>query len=427
MTVFSDIVAASLWLICTALAVIGCGYALFAAACTRRLGSASSASGAVHDAAAENAVANWPSVSVLKPLYGAEPDLLAHLESFVRQDYPGAVEVVLGVQNAADPAAEIVEELIRRNPERRIVLVKNPELHGANRKISNLINTRATASHDILVLADSDMRVEADYLTRVVGELRRPGVGLVTCLYHGLPVGGLWSRLSAMAIDHHFLPSVLVGMRLGLAKPCFGSTIALSAATLDRIGGFQAFSDQLADDYAMGAAVRGLGLAVAVPPMVLAHACVERSAGELLRHELRWQRTIRLVDPLGFAGAVVTHPLPLALLGGLLAPTAGAFWAGSSATWIFGFSSLGLIALVLACRLLVQIQVDRVLGLQVRPPLAGHMRAVGTNRLVWGPPRDVLSFAIYVASFLPGRMTWRGARFGVHSDGTMTKPMDGGT
>ena len=121
------------------------------------------------------------------------------------------------------------------------------------------------------MLADSDIVVEPDYLARVVAALGEPGVGLVTCLYRGLANAGSWSRLAAAAIDLHFLPSVLVGVTAGLAQPCFGSTIALRRETLEAIGGFAAFNDQLADDYAIGAAVRRLGLRSAIPPMLVGH------------------------------------------------------------------------------------------------------------------------------------------------------------
>lgn len=395
--------AASLWPICTILTAIACLYTVFSASCVARL-----AAELRRRAAPPVVTPEWPTVSILKPLYGAEPELLEHLASFCRQDYPGAFEVVLGVHSADDPAAAVAATLIERNPDRAVHLVIDPTLHGTNHKISNLINIRAQARHDVLVLADSDMRVTPDYLRRVVGALGQPGVGLVTCLYRGLPVAGLWSRLSAMAIDTHFLPSVLTGMRLGLAKPCFGSTIALAAATLDRIGGFQAFRDQLADDYAMGAAVRGLGLSVAVPPLVVGHACTETSLGDLYAHELRWQRTIKLVDPAGFAGAVVTHPLPLALLAATLGVAAGAQMA----------SSLGLIVAALACRLLVQIQVDRAL----EPDRSERDWRSALGRLALLPARDLLSFVVYLASFLRGTLTWRGERFDVRGDGTMTEP-----
>jgi ceramide glucosyltransferase len=196
-----------------------------------------------------------------------------------------------------------------------------------------------------------------------------------------------------MAIDHHFLPNVLVGLRLGLAQPCFGSTIALTRETLDRIGGFGAFANQLADDYAIGKAVRGLGLRVAIPPIIVDHVCSEQTWLGLVGHELRWTRTIRLIDRAGHAGSIVTHPLPFALAGvGLNGPDA---------------ISLGIVALALVCRALAPVQISR-------------MRGSGRGPLWLIPFRDLFGFAIFLASFLPGRVTWRGQRFAVRSDGTLT-------
>lgn len=370
-----------LWLICTAFSTMGCVYALFAAVCLRRL--------TTH--APSVARSPYPSVSILKPLYGAEPRLLENLSSFAQQNYGGSFEVLFGVQAPSDPAVNSVNELMERQLGAPLKLVVNSALHGPNRKVSNLINMARVACGDVIVLADSDIRVGREYLSNVIEALDRPGVGLVTCLYRGLSVAGPWSRLSAMAIDYHFMPSVLVGLRLSLAKPCFGSTIALRRHTLDRIGGFEAFADCLADDYAMGAAVRSLGYDLAIPPIVLDHTCFEASFSELLAHELRWARTIRRVDPLGFAGSAVTHPVPLALLVLLLVPDS---------------IGVGLLVASLACRLLVQIQADRVLG-------------SGARRFWWGPLRDILSFAVFLASFWPGGVSWRGHRYVVGRDGTL--------
>jgi len=249
--------------------------------------------------------------------------------------------------------------------------------------------------HDLVVIADSDIRVEADYLQRLAGALAEPGVGLVTCLYRGMASGGVWSRLAAMGINYHFLPSVLVGLALGRADPCFGSTMALRRETLARIGGFEAFVNHLADDHAIGAAVRRDAGRIAVPRMVLGHLCRERSAGEMLRQELRWARTLRLLDPAGFFGSAVTHPLPFALLA--LALSAGALWG------------VGTVLLALFCRLLLQSQVDRVIG-----PIGA-----GSGSFWLGPIRDLLSFAIFVASHFTDAVTWRGQRFRVNRDGTL--------
>jgi ceramide glucosyltransferase len=334
-----------------------------------------------------------PSLTLLKPLCGAEPGLEANLASFCNQDYPGPVQIVLGIQDPEDPAATVAKRLIAAFPQIDIDLTVDARSHGANRKISNVINSISQSRGQIVVLSDSDIRVAPTYLGQITAALQAPGIGLVTCLYRGLPIAGMWSRLAAAEIDHRFLPSVLVGLRLGLAKPCFGSTIALRTETLGRIGGFAAFADQLADDYAIGAAVRQIGLQVAIPPMVVDHVCSERSFAELARRELRWARTIRLVDPLGYAGSVVTHPLPFAL--------AAAGLAGLSP------ASLAILALVLACGFLVPLQFARSLG--------------GGRVPVWlTPARDLLSFAIYVASFLPWLVSWRGRRYKIGPGGTLS-------
>jgi ceramide glucosyltransferase len=288
---------------------------------------------------------DFPRVSILKPLHGDELELSKNLEALCRLDYPGEIELVFGVQDPDDPAIRQVKALQERFPAMAISLVIDSREHGTNRKISNVMNIARAARHDVLILSDSDIGIDSDYLRRTVTELAQPGVGLVTCLYRGAPRSGLWPALSAMAIDYNFLPNVIVGLKSGLARPCFGSTIALRRSVLKQIGGFEAFVDHLADDHAIGEAVRALGLQVAVAPMLVTHACVERSLGELLMHELRWSRTIRAVAGPGFAGMVVTHPLPLALLG----------------VWALGISPSTTIFMLaaLTSRLLLRHQVDR--------------------------------------------------------------------
>jgi len=381
---FTSTIMTCLWLICTSLTIIGSAYASFAAILLGRFFARSPIT--------EEPI-HAPLVTILKPLCGAEPELEANLASFCHQIYPGQVQIVLGIQDSADPAAAIARRLISAHSHVAIDVEINAQSHGANRKISNVLNSVTHSRGEITVLSDSDIRVRPDYLRQITDALHAPGVGLVTCLYRGLPITGVWSRLAAAEIDHRFLPSVLVGLRLGLAKPCFGSTMALRAETLRRIGGFAAFADQLADDYAIGAAVRQLGLEVAIPPMVVDHVCSEHSFVELARRELRWARTIRLVDPLGYRGSVVTHPLPFALV--------------AAALQGFAPASLAILGLVLACGLLVPLQFARSLG--------------GGRVPIWlTPVRDLLSFVIFLVSFLPWRIMWRGRRYKVSSDGTLT-------
>src|SRR6185437_1563294 len=183
------------------------------------------------------------SVTILKPLHGAEPDLPIRLTSFCQQDYGGSVQLLCGVHDSTDPAVEAVGLAKRRNPDSEIGLVADPSEYGSNRKVSNLANMLSAARYDVLVISDSDIAVGPDYLTSIVSELRKPDVGCVTCLYHGMPGPGRWSRQAAFAINSHFLPNAVFGLTMRLAHPCFGSTIAMRRSMLARLGGFRAFSD----------------------------------------------------------------------------------------------------------------------------------------------------------------------------------------
>ncbi len=335
--------------------------------------------------------ASSPAVTILKPLNGAEPRLFENLSSFCVQDYPSPVQVICGVQDSQDAAIGAVERLKASFPAADLQLVVDQTAHGANLKVANLINMARHARHDCIVLADSDIGVEPRYLQQVTAALAASGVGAATCLYHGVAATGFWSRLSALAIDAHFLPNVLVGLRTGLAAPCFGSTIALTRERLAEIGGFEAFADRLADDYAIGDAVRARGLRVAMPNMLVAHGCSATSLVDLWRQEVRWARTIRAVDPLGYAGSLVTHPLAWAL---------AAVASGSPALG----ASVG--ALAIASRMMLLRAVRGNFGL-----------AAPSYWLV--PARDLLSFAVFVWSFCGRDLTWRGRSYHMRANGRL--------
>jgi len=335
----------------------------------------------------------WPAVTVIKPLHRQTGGLADSLATFFSHDYPGAVQFLFGVADGADPAAGVVLDLKVRRPDLDIELLVDPRTHGANRKVSNLINLARAARHPVLVLSDADISVAPNYLRRVVVALSQPGVGAVTCFYSGAPDAGVWAALAAMAIDYHFMANAIVGRTLGLAAPCFGSTIAMTRETLARIGGFEAFRDHLADDYEVGRAVRALGMEIAIPPMTVAHHCHESGFGELFRHEIRWARTVRLIDPAGYCGSAVTNPFPLAI----------AAWA------LLGFSAapLALIFIILGVRIAAKFAIDGATGVRAGP---------------WWllPARDMLSFAVFAASFAGSSVEWQGQRFRVSRNGVLT-------
>jgi ceramide glucosyltransferase len=340
---------------------------------------------------------SFPPVTIVRPLHGKEWALLGNLVSFCRQDYPGPVQFLFGVHDCADPALQAVDELRQLFPEADITVVADARLHGPNRKISNILNMLPQARHDVLVFADSDVSVTPDYLRHAIGELQKPGVGLVTCAYRGQPDPGFWPRLSARASNYHFLPSVVTGLALGLARPCFGQTIAMRRDTFDKIGGFAPFAHHLAEDHAIGEAVRAIGEKVVIPPFPISHACVEASFTQLIVHELRWSRTIRRIDPLGHLGSAVIHPFAFALL-------AVAFSGGATWTWL-------LVLVALVARLGLTLRTDHAL----RQPYSG---------LGWLPLWDIVAFAIFIASFRSSRVIWRGFSFKVDGNGLLSAAQD---
>lgn len=338
------------------------------------------------------AVASEAAVTLLKPLHGAEPRLEANLATFLMQRHFGPIQLICGVASADDPAIAAVEALRRAHPDADIELVIDPTCHGASGKVSNLVNMAKRAKHSMLVLSDGDIAVGIDYLARVLDALDTPGVGAVTCFYHGRGDAGFWSRVAAAGLSWQFVPSAVFGAAMGLAKPCMGSTIALRRETLDAIGGFARFADVLADDHAIGAAVRETGLEVAIPPMLVIHASDEPSLGALFRHELRWAATVRGVTPAAaYLGSAITYPLPFALLALPFAPLSAA---------------LGIV-LVLLARIAVTGTSDRLTGERTAP--------------LWLLPfRDCLSFGVFIASFFARSVDWRGARLTMTGNGRMS-------
>jgi ceramide glucosyltransferase len=326
-------------------------------------------------------------VTLLKPLLGLEPRLRENLASFLDQDWPAPIQIVAGANRADDPALPLARDLSTH-----IVITADAPPLGANAKIANLGNMMPAAAYDLLILSDSDVAVPRDYVARVVAALEQPEVAAVTCVYRGRGDVGHWSRFAAAMVSYQFAPSVVMSYALGVEQACMGSTIALHRATLHRIGGFEAFADSLADDYAIGREVCGLGLRVVpAPRMVLAHGCAETSFAEVWRHELRWAATIRGANFFGHLGSLLTHPLPLSLLAVPLMPGAGAAAVAS--------------ALLIRCYLART--VDHWVGEQTAP-------------IWWLPARDLLSFGVFIASFATRTVDWRGAKLRIGPRGRVT-------
>jgi ceramide glucosyltransferase len=330
--------------------------------------------------------ASRPGITVLRPMCGIEPLLEQALISCFTIDYPD-YQIVFGIQDPLDPALAVLERVRARYPERDVAVVIDGTPHGQNRKVANLINMLPSAKHEIVVISDSDIHAPSDYLDSLVGELQKPGTGMVCSLYTGLPgVSGLFERLGALQITHAFLPGVLMSRLMG-RQDCLGSTVMMTRDILARTGGFEALADLLAEDNALGRKVLDLGLDIRLSHAVAAATVPENTMQDLWRHETRWTRTIRGLAPYALAASTLQYPLFWALLAVLC--------SGAD-----GWSAL----LFLFCWLARVVAAGGIEAL-LRPRMRGLMPPAP----VWiYPLRDVLSVTEIVATYGIDNVVWRG-------------------
>ena len=328
-----------------------------------------------------------PPVSILKPLKGADPGMYESFRSHCLQAYR-EYEIIFGVSDPGDPALELVRRLQSEFPHVAIRIVVCKRILGTNVKVSNLVQMLGEAIYEYIVVNDSDIRVPADYLRQVIAPLHDSNVGLVTCLYRGVPGRSLGSRLEALGIETDFMGGVLAARTLehGI-RFAMGSTLAFSKKTLQSIGGLEPLLDYLADDYELGARVAAAGREVVLANVVVETFLPDYGLLPFFRHQLRWARTIRDKRRWGYAGLLLTFGIPWALLAVLLA-------RGAWEAWLLLF-------IILARRVsTAAFLCARVL----------HDRRI--FRDFWLIPlRDCIALLIWIASFTGRTVSWRGDSF----------------
>ena len=328
-----------------------------------------------------------PPVSILKPLKGTDPDIYESFRSHCLQNYP-EYEIIFGGSDPDDPAVASVQQLQREFPDRSIQLVVCPNKLGANVKVSNLEQMLPAAHYQHLLVNDSDIHVESDYLRRVVAPLADLHVGMVTCLYRGVAASTVGSQLESLGISTDFCAGVLVarqlegGLRFGL-----GSTLAFRRSDLEKIGGFRSIVDFLADDYELGRRIADLGLQVVLADTVVETHLPAYDLRGFWVHQLRWARGVRDSRAGGYLGLVSTYGLMWGLLTVL---------ASRAAVW-----SWAVLAAIIVLRMAVALSVG--LGVLRDRHLLRHLWLL--------PVRDLVAVAVWVASLTGHTVTWRGDRF----------------
>lgn len=326
-------------------------------------------------------------VSILKPLKGCDPEMYEAFRSHCLQQYESPYEIIFGVNDAEDEAIPFVRRLQQEFPQHAISLVVCAEVLGANRKVSNLVQMMRQAKYAHVLVNDSDITVPRDYLSRVMRWFSDPQVGLVTCLYRARPAKTIWSKLESLGVLLDFMPGALTARIVeGRVRFGLGSTLAVSRAALEKIGGFETLVDFLADDYELANAIVKAGYQVVVPDTIVETNVHDYTFQEFWDHQLRWGRTVRSSRAGGYFGLVVTFGLFWAVV-----------WALVSAGSLIALAAIGV---MIALRWIL---------------VAAYASALGDTYAAksWWlvPLRDLISPIVWLCSIGGSRIVWRGERF----------------
>jgi ceramide glucosyltransferase len=336
---------------------------------------------------------NQEPISILKPLAGLDDGLEENLRTFFTQDYPD-FEILFAMRTSADPAHALVERLRAEYPQVPTQLILTGEPPWPNAKSWSLHQMQQRARHSLLVMSDSDIRVDSQMLKTLAREFADPKLAVTTCPYRAVPGASFWSKLEAIGMNTEFLGGVLVARMLNGMDFALGPTIAARRDAIDAVGGWPYLQEFLAEDFVLGNEAAAKGLGVGLSSYVIEHRIGAQPLGKNFAHRLRWCRSTRRSRPAGYVGQLFTNPLPIAL----------ALWAVMPATW------------------------PALVGTTILRAQAGHATAetvlhdpLCRRQWVLVPLQDILSFAVWVAGFFGNTIDWRGETYRLEKDGRFTR------
>jgi ceramide glucosyltransferase len=340
-----------------------------------------------------------PPLTLLKPLHGAEPGLEAHLDSFFVQDYP-VFEILFGAQNADDAGIAIARAVAARHPHvpvQFITVADEPDY--INAKAASMERMEAAATHDILVISDSDVSVTPGYLRAVALPFSSSQVGASTCPYRGVAVeGGLWARLEAVGMSVEMTSGVLAARAMEGMQFVLGPTMTFRRETIRQMGGFRVTADYCADDFVLGNEAYKLGKTVVLSHHAIDHIVINSSFMASMKHQIRWMKSTRFSRPAGHFSTALSFSVPYGVV------ACAAAWALGHAGW-----GLGLLGWSIATRVALALAVGR---------LVLHDKS-WFNLLVLYPVRDLMGFLFWMASYWGSRIHWRGRVFELLPGGKM--------
>lgn len=332
-------------------------------------------------------------ISVLKPLAGVDEGLEENLRSFFEQDYPH-FEILMAVateDDAALPVARKLAEQYRHVPSRILIAGEPPY---PNRKVRSVHVMVEAASHDLLVMSDSDIRVTGNMLRVVAAEFQDPKLALMTCPYRAVPGNSFWSRMEAVMMNTEFLGGILTARLVEGMRFAVGPTMVCRRKAVDVIGGFETLKNFLAEDFVFGQRVSEAAMGVGLSSFVVEHRIGTSNFATNAEHRLRWVRSTRRSRPAGYLGQVFTYPIPLGLL---LCAVSKEYWP------------------VLAIGVMLR------MGNAWQTAVSILNDPLVRNRFWLVPLQDSISFLFYLAGFVGNTIQWRGKAFFLKKDGTFTR------
>ena len=381
-------------LILGSLATLSCGLALWQWLAARRF--------PLHQKIADNNFT--PAVAILKPLKGCDATSRESLQSWLRQNYSGPVQILFGVADENDPICEIVRALLAENPQADAQLVVCKNLRGVNAKAAKLAQLEKLAQHELIVICDADVRVPPDFLANLVAPLRDEKTALVNCFYRLANPVTTAMRWEAVAVNADFWSQVLQAQMLKPLDFALGAAILVRRSALAAAGGFEALADCLADDYQLGNRVAKNKQRIALCPVVVECWDEPQNWTQVWKHQLRWARTIRVCQPLPYFFSILSNASLWPLL-----------WLSVSI-----LSAKTVCAPLLALTFLL-VRIWQAQRLQRR--FTPERNLVSPAWLV--PVRDLLNAAVWVCAFAGNTIEWRGRKMQLRRGGTLVEKENG--
>ena len=332
-------------------------------------------------------------VSILKPLKGIDNGIRENIETFFSLDYPH-FELLFSISDASDPARTLVESMMAQYPAVKARLVIGGVEAGPNPKVNNLIRSYDLARHDLVLISDSNVRVQPAYLKQLVGHLEN-GVGIITAVVAGREADTLGGRLEATYLNTFYARWMYIAANLG--NPCVvGKSMLFSRKTAARFGGIRALAGYLAEDYMAGVAMKAIGQRVVIQSHPVHQHIGAYEVSDFWSRHLRWGRIRKAQAPLAFFIEPFFGALVSGVLGAIACSTLWHIPPSQFALFHFGVWSLCDLAL---------------------------MRALDGSLRSWMPSawlvRELLAVPLWAHTAVGNTVLWRGKRLAIQRGGLL--------